>query len=128
MAGVELVGALITAFEFARAAAPLAAMLLALILWFRLFAVARWLRAAGEPRHALYVEFVIADVGIAGAIILMYWVEARLGGPPLAQFLTDMRLLGGPDLTTIVGASVALLVVYYMLAVIAGRAAELFGD
>jgi membrane protease YdiL (CAAX protease family) len=128
VAGVDLVGALITAFEFARAAAPLAAMLLALVLWFRLFAVARWLRAGGQPRHALYFEFVTADVGIAGAVILMHGVEERLGGPPLTQFFTDMRLLGGPDLVTIAGASVALLFVYYVLAVIAGRVAEVVGE
>lgn len=128
MGGVDLVGALITAFEFARAAAPVAAMLLALVVWFRLFALAHWLRARGQPRHALYVEFVIADVGIAGAVILMHGVEERLGGPPLTQFFTDMRLLGGPDLAAIAGASAVLLLAYYVVALIAGRAAEFFGE
>jgi membrane protease YdiL (CAAX protease family) len=128
LGGVDILDVLIAAFAVARAVTPVAVMLLALVLWFRVLGVARWLRAAGQERHALYFEFVVADIGIAGAVILMHWVEERLSGAPLAHFFHDMRLTGGPDLATIAGASAALLVVYFAVARISGRIAEFFGE
>ena len=112
----------------APAVVPIAAMILAFVLWLRLLAVSAWLRKVGEERLALYAEVAIAQFGWVGAIVVSQWVDEKISGDPFDDFLVGIWFLSETSGTILVLGAVALYALNIAIAVASGWVSDYFGE
>jgi membrane protease YdiL (CAAX protease family) len=127
--GVSGLEVLTVVLRVAPAVLPLAATLLALIVWYRLLVVGRVLRASGESRLALYSDFAVVSWGFVGAFFLIGWIDWKLGGnDPPARVLWDLRLTRHIAIEVLLGVTVGLTLFYFAVATVSGWISLYFGE
>jgi len=113
----------------APAVVPLATALLALLVWYRLLAVGRALRARGEERLALYSDFAVISWGFVGAFFLVGWIDWKLGGnEPPSYVLWNLGLTRDIAVELLLGATAGLTLFYFAVAVVSARISLFFGE
>jgi membrane protease YdiL (CAAX protease family) len=127
--GVSGLEVLTFVLRVAPAVVPLAATLLALIVWYRLLAIGRVLRARGEERLALYNDFAVVSWGFVGAFFLIGWIDWKLGGnDPPSSVLWNLGLTRDIAIELLLGATVGLTLFYFAVAVVSGQISLFFGE
>jgi membrane protease YdiL (CAAX protease family) len=127
--GVSGLDVLTVVLRVAPAVVPLAVAWLALIVWFRLLGFGRLLRARGQERLGLYLDFVVVSFGVVGAFFLITWVDWTLGGDePLSYVLADLRLTAPIGFGSLIGVSALLRLAYFAVAVVSGWVSAFFRE
>lgn len=127
--GVSGLEVLTFVLRVAPAVVPLAATLLAIIVWYRLLFVGRVLRARGQARLALYSDFAVVSWGFVGAFFLLGWIGWKLGGDEPPSFtLWKLRLTTPIEAAALIGATALLTVGYFAVAAVSGLVSRFFGE
>ncbi len=129
MDGVSGLDVLTWVLRVMPAIVPVAAMLLAIHLWFRLLIIGRMLRARGEERLGLYSDFVVSSFGLVGAFFVLGWADWRLGGDtPPSQVMWKLRLTTYTESDVLIGVSALLLLTYFAIALISSSISAYLGE